>query len=302
LSYIASIKKNIQQSFVFEGRSSAQEYWRYMGLYTALLFGSNFVRLAIEYFPAAATKISAILSLFQLLISLPTLGLTFRRLHDVNKSAWWQLLFITIVGIIPITYWLAKKSFPDENKYGAVPNDANSSNFFRNLGLGILTLYYVFLGYGIFSAFNQFANWDVENSQENNVKISRISRLFSETQGKGLFIKVTFQCIDKNDVLVALSTFRNLNDVMTPLQIKPMADSYAATSVLNSDRLNFNKIKFETVPDTINVIGTVISKNDLLALTSSNFSVAIDTNSGRLVGKVDATDNMVKNFIGECKN
>ena len=52
-----------------------------------------------------------------ILIALIVIGIFFtiaqislfaRRLHDVNKSGWWQLLPITIIGIIPLIYWLIK--------------------------------------------------------------------------------------------------------------------------------------------------------------------------------------------------
>ena len=40
---------------------------------------------------------------------LPSLAAGCRRLHDVNKSGWWQLISITVIGIIPLIIWLASK-------------------------------------------------------------------------------------------------------------------------------------------------------------------------------------------------
>ena len=28
-----------------------------------------------------------------------------RRLHDVNRSGWWLLIALTLIGIIPLLYW-----------------------------------------------------------------------------------------------------------------------------------------------------------------------------------------------------
>ena len=36
-------------------------------------------------------------------------------------SGWWQLIPITIIGIIPYIYWLVKKSDDTNNKYGSNP-------------------------------------------------------------------------------------------------------------------------------------------------------------------------------------
>ena len=41
-----------------------------------------------------------------------------RRLHDINKSGWWILLTITIVGIIPLTYFYCIKGDDGVNDYG----------------------------------------------------------------------------------------------------------------------------------------------------------------------------------------
>ena len=38
---------------------------------------------------------------------IPTIAAGARRLHDVNKSGWWQLISITIIGIIPLVIWMA---------------------------------------------------------------------------------------------------------------------------------------------------------------------------------------------------
>ena len=39
----------------------------------------------------------------------PSIAAASRRLHDVNKSGWWQLIALTIIGIIPLIIWLASE-------------------------------------------------------------------------------------------------------------------------------------------------------------------------------------------------
>ena len=48
--------------------------------------------------------------LFCLAVTLPGLAVGTRRLHDVNKSGWFQLLYlIPLLGWIPVIYWAAQE-------------------------------------------------------------------------------------------------------------------------------------------------------------------------------------------------
>ncbi|MFP8436273.1 DUF805 domain-containing protein, partial [Pseudomonas aeruginosa] len=60
-------------------------------------------------------------NLYSLAVLLPALGVTARRLHDINKSGWWMLIaLIPIVGLYLI-YLLAKDSDAGQNQYGQNP-------------------------------------------------------------------------------------------------------------------------------------------------------------------------------------
>lgn len=41
-----------------------------------------------------------------------------RRLHDTNRSGWWQLLVLTIIGIIPLIIWWASDTKRENNQWG----------------------------------------------------------------------------------------------------------------------------------------------------------------------------------------
>ena len=53
-----------------------------------------------------------------LVTALPSLAAGARRLHDVDKSGWWQLLYITVIGIIPVVIWMATEGTKKNNLYG----------------------------------------------------------------------------------------------------------------------------------------------------------------------------------------
>src|SRR5262249_45067841 len=60
-----------------------------------------------------------ITALIGLGLLLPNLSVAIRRLHDINRSGWWFLIFlIPIVGLIMWLVWFTREGDRDENKYG----------------------------------------------------------------------------------------------------------------------------------------------------------------------------------------
>jgi uncharacterized membrane protein YhaH (DUF805 family) len=64
------------------------------------------------------THLSGLAGLYSLAVLLPTLGLQFRRLHDIGKSAWWLLVaLVPILGFIYLIYLYCQ---PSTTPYGSV--------------------------------------------------------------------------------------------------------------------------------------------------------------------------------------
>jgi uncharacterized membrane protein YhaH (DUF805 family) len=63
--------------------------------------------------------------LFSLAVLLPTLAAGSRRLHDIGKSGWLQLLgLIPVIGWLILIYWGAQPGQPESNQYGPPPQPA----------------------------------------------------------------------------------------------------------------------------------------------------------------------------------
>jgi uncharacterized membrane protein YhaH (DUF805 family) len=57
--------------------------------------------------------------IFSLITLLPTLAVAIRRLHDVDRSGWWLLMYLTIIGIIyPLLVWKCTKGTEGNNRFG----------------------------------------------------------------------------------------------------------------------------------------------------------------------------------------
>ena len=61
--------------------------------------------------------------LFSLAMLAPSLAAGSRRLHDIGKSGWLQLLaLIPLVGWVILIYWAAQPGDPAANQYGSPPD------------------------------------------------------------------------------------------------------------------------------------------------------------------------------------
>jgi uncharacterized membrane protein YhaH (DUF805 family) len=52
---------------------------------------------------------------------LPTLAVSARRLHDIDRSGWWALLIFTVIGYIVLIYWACLRGTVGANRFGPDP-------------------------------------------------------------------------------------------------------------------------------------------------------------------------------------
>jgi len=112
--FSSSIRKGFTRFADFSGRTTRDEYWWFT---TAVVLAS--VVLSLLQLATGFSVLTESLSwLFSLACLLPSLSISVRRLHDVNRSGWWLLLLFTLVGLVLIAYWAVKDSDPGANDYG----------------------------------------------------------------------------------------------------------------------------------------------------------------------------------------
>lgn len=122
VSFSQAVRMAFDSYCRFQGRSSRSEYWWWVLFVAILSFCIGIIEGILGFSMTAVQTTSGILSLVLLL---PGLGLSVRRLHDIGKSGWWVLLgFIPVVGAIILITWFARNSEMTENRYGPVPNMA----------------------------------------------------------------------------------------------------------------------------------------------------------------------------------
>ena len=113
----------IKKYATFNGRAGLSEYWWFILFLTLgnLVFSGLDSYLGTTagfmYQGNIEIKTSLFNGIFSLLTFIPSIAVAARRLHDVNKSGWWQLLMLTIIGIFPLIYWLLKKPVDLGNRF-----------------------------------------------------------------------------------------------------------------------------------------------------------------------------------------
>ena len=119
MSFTEAVESFFRKYADFSSRSSRSEYW-YAYLFILVVAGGlGFLEGFLMLFAESDASILALI--FQVGIIIPSFAIVARRLHDINKSGWWYLIAFTIIGIIPLIYWLCKAGDDGENKYGPNP-------------------------------------------------------------------------------------------------------------------------------------------------------------------------------------
>ena len=86
----------------FEGRARRSEYWWFI--------------LFVNLVSMVTCGIASIVFL------VPVIAVTARRLHDIGRSGWWQLIsFVPLAGAILLLIWTVQDSDPGTNEYGPNP-------------------------------------------------------------------------------------------------------------------------------------------------------------------------------------
>ena len=121
MNLFEAVKTCFAKYFTFSGRASRSEFWLFILFCWLLRDVAYFIDVYVLSDLTRITDIAMLQLTFNLLIFIPNISVTTRRLHDVDRSGWWQLLYITIVGIIPLLYWWIKKGDDGDNKHGSNP-------------------------------------------------------------------------------------------------------------------------------------------------------------------------------------
>ena len=107
MNFLKSIETCFYKYIEFNGRASRSEFWWFY-LFVIICWIIGF----------ALGPIIEVIIILGLLI--PYIAVQARRLHDIGKSRWLQLIsLIPLIGAIILIVWSATEGTKKKNKYGA---------------------------------------------------------------------------------------------------------------------------------------------------------------------------------------
>jgi uncharacterized membrane protein YhaH (DUF805 family) len=111
---------------VFEGRARRKEYWMFV-LFNIIII---VVLALIDYLTGTFSPragVGLLGGLYSLAVLIPSLAVTVRRLHDIERTGWWILIgLIPVIGNIVLLIFMVLDSEPGTNEYGPNPKEGYS--------------------------------------------------------------------------------------------------------------------------------------------------------------------------------
>ena len=105
MDFVQAIKSCLGQYATFSGRAKRSEFWWFF-LFQVLVM-------------VAASMLGDVINgIASLALLLPALAVGARRLHDIGRTGWWQLLLLTGIGFLVLLYWWVQPGEGAGNIYG----------------------------------------------------------------------------------------------------------------------------------------------------------------------------------------
>ncbi|MEX6426285.1 DUF805 domain-containing protein [Providencia manganoxydans] len=121
--YLKVIKNNYAN---FNGRARRKEYWMFNLINFIILFVLYLtVGLSTNSYTGEASGLGitalTLMFIYYVAVFIPSLAVTVRRLHDIDKSGWWYLISFIPFGVLVILVFTCLDGTPSNNRFGSDP-------------------------------------------------------------------------------------------------------------------------------------------------------------------------------------
>jgi uncharacterized membrane protein YhaH (DUF805 family) len=117
MNFTQAISSGFQNYINFTGRAARSEYW-FWTLFTVLV---SIVASLIDLGLFRSFDFSPLSTIVSLGTLLPSVAVGVRRLHDLDRTGWWLLLVITVIGAIVLLVWFCMRGTAAPNRFGPDP-------------------------------------------------------------------------------------------------------------------------------------------------------------------------------------
>jgi uncharacterized membrane protein YhaH (DUF805 family) len=116
-----AISSGFKRYVDFQGRSARSEFW-WWALFVFIV-NIFFIILDTANFQSEPGEPGMLSIVVYLAFLLPSLAVSIRRLHDIDRSGWWYLMaLVPIVGPILLLVWYCTKGTEGPNRFGINPS------------------------------------------------------------------------------------------------------------------------------------------------------------------------------------
>jgi len=120
--YLGVLKKYA----TFTGRAQRAEFWYFVLFNTIVSIVLTILDVILDAMFGSGTRLLS--GIYSLAVLIPSTAVGARRLHDIGKSGWWQLIaLIPLIGSILLIIWFATDS-KEDNQYGENPKKGSHTN------------------------------------------------------------------------------------------------------------------------------------------------------------------------------
>jgi uncharacterized membrane protein YhaH (DUF805 family) len=108
---------------VFSGRARRAEYWYFVLFNIIVVIVLSLIDVLLGTFNIVQ-GVGLLSGIYSLAVLIPTLAVTVRRLHDIDRTGWWILInLIPLVGTIVLLVFAVTDGTPGNNRYGPNPKE-----------------------------------------------------------------------------------------------------------------------------------------------------------------------------------
>jgi uncharacterized membrane protein YhaH (DUF805 family) len=124
MNMIEAVKAVFSKYATFEGRARRSEYWWFVlfNLIVSILLTAVFGGGRGMGDGGMMMGGGLVANIWSLATLLPSIAVGARRLHDIDRTGWWQLIwFIPVIGWIVLIVFFATRGTAGPNRFGANP-------------------------------------------------------------------------------------------------------------------------------------------------------------------------------------
>ena len=123
MSFGQAVSTCLSKYVDFTGRARRSEFWWFVLFQVLVGIAASILDwLFLDQYRFNNDSNGPLQTIANLALFLPSIAVTVRRLHDIDRSGWWQLIgLVPIVGWILMLIWLIRDGQPHQNRFGYAP-------------------------------------------------------------------------------------------------------------------------------------------------------------------------------------